>query len=71
MYCKHCHKQLSQYTKEHYCDKAGQLNNDTDNFLVSSLIGYATNSAIVGGIIGGDIVGGIVGDILNGGGLFD
>jgi len=44
---------------------------DEDNsFLVSTLIGMTTDSALLGGLLGGDITGGILGDILDGD-LFD
>ena len=49
----------------------GLLNADEDDsFLVSALIGYATDSAILGGLLGGDMTGGIVGDLMDGD-LFD
>lgn len=33
--------------------------------LLSGIIGYATNSGILGGLIGGSILGGILGDALS------
>ncbi len=69
MYCKHCHQEVSG--SEHDCPKKGLLNVDEDDsFLVSTIIGAATDNAILGGVLGGDIAGGIVGDLLNDGGLF-
>lgn len=69
MYCKHCREQV--YGDEHYCSKRGLLNVDEDDsFLVSTLIGLATDSALMGGIMGGNLLGGIVGDLLDGD-LFD
>lgn len=44
---------------------------DLTSFVTSAAIGYATDSALLGGILGGDMGGGIVGDIFNGGDLFD
>jgi uncharacterized membrane protein YgcG len=38
---------------------------DSGDFFTSALIGYATDSAILGGLAGGDMLGGIVGDMLN------
>ena len=71
MYCKHCRAELPSYTTTHNCPKKGLLNvDDDDSFLVSALIGYATDSAIIGGLAGGDFLGGVVGDILDGD-LFD
>lgn len=78
MYCKHCGKELSKYTTEHYCSKKGLLNVDEgDSFLVSALtggiIGSVTDSSILGSIggslLGGDVTGGIIGGIV--GDLFD
>ena len=68
--CKHCKKQVSG---SHYCESAKRtISEDSDgDFLLSAAIGYATNSAIIGGLLGGDMTGGIVGDILNGGDLLD
>jgi hypothetical protein len=69
MYCKHCGKKVSGST--HDCEKKGLLNVDEDDsFLVSTLIGYTTDSALLGGLLGGDPIGGIVGDLLDGD-LFD
>lgn len=71
MYCKHCKEKLSSGTTVHYCEKKGLLDVSAgDSFLVSALIGYATDSAILGAALGGDITGGIVGDLLDGD-LFD
>lgn len=70
MYCKHCGTKV--YGNEHNCSKKGLLNVDEDNsFLVSTIIGAATDSALIGGVLGGDIVGGILGDVLFDGDLFD
>jgi hypothetical protein len=48
---------------------------DWDSFLLSGIIAYATDSALLGGLLGGNFVGGVVGDLLNpsdtGGGLLD
>jgi len=71
MYCKHCRTELPSATITHNCPKKGLLNiDDDDSFLVSALIGYATDSAILGGALGGDLLGGVVGDLLDGD-LFD
>jgi hypothetical protein len=40
------------------------------DFLASAAIGYATDSALLGGLLGGSFEGGIVGDLLDGD-LFD
>ena len=40
--------------------------NDSDDFLLSAVVGAATNSSIIGGLVGGDFLGGVVGDILGG-----
>lgn len=69
--CKHCNKDFSS---DHYCHAAGRTidyDDDDGDFLLSAVVGYATNSAILGGLIGGSFAGGIVGDILDGGSLFD
>lgn len=70
-YCKHCSEYVSTYATSHNCKKKGLLQISEDNsFIVSTLIGVATDSALLGGLLGGDIVGGILGDILDGD-LFD
>jgi len=70
-YCKHCSGFVSEDSTVHNCRKVGLLSIDEDDsFLVSAIIGAATDSSIIGGILGGDIVGGIVGDLLDGD-LFD
>lgn len=69
MYCKHCGKRV--YGNTHDCEKVGLLNVDKDDsFLVSTVIGLATDSALLGGLLGGDIIGGILGDSMDGD-LFD
>jgi len=69
MYCKHCGKEV--VGSSHYCEKKGLLNVDEDDsFLVSTLVGLATDSALLGGLLGGNILGGVVGDLLDGD-LFD
>ena len=71
MYCKYCEEYVSSISRTHRCKKRGLLSVDEDDsFLVSTLIGLATDSALLGGILGGDIVGGILGDSLDGD-LFD
>ena len=70
-YCKHCNEYVSSIQETHYCQRAGILNVKEDNsFLVSAIIGAATDSALLGGLLGGNIVGGILGDSLDGD-LFD
>ena len=70
-YCKHCKEYVSLHETTHNCRKVGLLNVDEDtSFLVSSLIGLATDSALLGGLLGGSLLGGVVGDILDGD-LFD
>lgn len=71
MYCKHCREEIMSWETTHNCSKKGLLRVDEDNsFLVSSLIGLATDSALLGGLLGGSITGGILGDLLDGD-LFD
>lgn len=68
MTCKFCGK-----NGEHYCREKGRTldpDDDSGSFLLSAVIGAATDSALIGGLIGGDLVGGIVGDMLDGD-LFD
>lgn len=65
MYCKHCEVYLPSAIKTHRCKKVGLLNVDEDDsFLVSTLIGAATDSALLGGLLGGDFIGGIIGDLI-------
>jgi hypothetical protein len=66
-YCTHCGDHVSLNTTAHNCRKKGLLNVDEDDsFLVSTVIGVATDSALLGGLLGGDILGGILGDSLDG-----
>lgn len=63
MYCKHCGAK-----GDHYCTvKSKHMNSDLDidNFVISAIVGAATNP-IVGGLVGGSFLGGIVGDMLGG-----
>ncbi|MCK9458179.1 MAG: hypothetical protein M0R80_00690 [Proteobacteria bacterium] len=64
--CKHCNKQVED---SHYCEVAGRTiaysEDNSDDFLLSAAIGYATDSALLGGLLGGDMVGGIIGDLLS------
>ena len=70
-YCKHCKEYVSSSATTHKCSKVGLLNvNEDDSFIVSTIMGAVTDSAIVGGLLGGDLLGGIVGDALDGN-LFD
>lgn len=71
-YCKHCEEFVSSSATTHNCRKVGLLNVDEDgSFIVSTIIGVATDSALLGGLLGGDIIGGgILGDSLDGD-LFD
>ncbi len=72
MYCKHCRQRVDDDSEEHHCSKKGLLNVDEDDsFLVSTLIGLGTDSAIIGGLLGGSMLGGILGDVLGDGDLFD
>jgi len=71
MYCKHCEEYVSKYATEHNCRKKGLLDIDEDDsFLVSAIIGAATDSALLGGLLGGDLTGGLLGDLFDGD-LFD
>lgn len=71
MYCKHCKQEV--FGSTHSCAVARRdfdAENDGSSFLISAIIGAATDSAIIGGLIGGDFVGGAIGDMLDGD-LFD
>jgi hypothetical protein len=63
--CSACNEKVSG---RHYCDAEDRYIDEGDA-LLSGIIGYATNSAIIGGIVGGDLLGGIIGDILSDGDL--
>lgn len=70
-YCRHCSEYVSSSATTHNCRKVGLLNvNEDDSFIVSTLMGLASDSAVVGGLLGGNIAGGILGDALDGD-LFD
>jgi len=43
---------------------------ESHDFILSAMIGYATDSALLGGLLGGDMLGGFLGDALDGD-LFD
>lgn len=79
MYCKYCGQKVDTTSfyddfdedTEHQCPKKGLLRvSEGSSFLVSTLIGFGTDSALLGGLLGGDIIGGIAGDLLDGE-LFD
>ena len=55
----------NSHPREYRAIKDKHESDDGGDFTTSALIGYATNSAFLGGLMGGDIVGGIVGDLLN------
>lgn len=66
-YCKHCNEYVSASATSHECPKRGLLQvDDEDSFLVSTILGAATDSALLGGLLGGDIMGGLLGDALDG-----
>ena len=75
MYCPKC----KQYRQSSTCPQCRirtlqsqeQTSDDGSDFILSAAIGYATDSALIGGLLGGDLTGGIVGDLLSGGELFD
>ena len=70
-YCKHCSNYVSSSATTHRCPKKGLLKVDEDDsFIVSAVIGAATDSSLIGGLLGGDLLGGILGDSLDGD-LFD
>lgn len=65
--CKYCKEEV--YGETHHCNYTGEyydIQEDGSSFLISAAIGWATDSAILGGLLGGDIVGGILGDALDG-----
>lgn len=67
MYCKHCRELVSENATSHNCTKVGLLNIDEDDsFLVSTLIGLATDSTLMGGLLGGSFTGGLLGNLLSG-----
>jgi hypothetical protein len=67
MECKYCSERVTG--KRHACtvtDKVYNVEDSSDDFLISAVIGAATNSALLGGLLGGDMLGGLLGDFLNG-----
>jgi len=61
MNCPYCHKSVLQ---SHLCpahDEREVTHDDSGNFLLSAVIGYETDNAILGGLAGGDMLGGIIG----------
>lgn len=70
-YCKHCEEYVSLSETTHNCRKVGLLNIDEDDsFIVSTIIGAITDSALLGGLLGGSFIGGTLGDSFDGD-LFD
>jgi hypothetical protein len=73
--CKHC-GQTAETGRSHNCPQKGkisvpyQVSPDDGDFLISMVIGAATDSALIGGGLGGSFTGGIIGDLLDGD-LFD
>lgn len=73
--CPKCRKSL--YDSERFCSKCGthvgerHSRDDDEDTLLSGVVGYASNSAILGTLVGGSITGAIIGDFLNDGDLFD
>jgi len=69
--CRHCHRPVEGST--HYCEAEGRTlrQDDGDDFILSAIVGAATDSAILGAVLGGSVTGAIIGDLLNGGDLFD
>ena len=60
--CRACDKIV---TGSHYCEvERRRIEEDDSSFIMSAVIGYATDSAIVGGLLGGDFVGGFVGQAI-------
>jgi hypothetical protein len=71
--CPKCRKSL--YDSERFCSKCGtrvdeRRSSDDEDSLLSGVVGYASDSAILGTLIGGSITGAVIGDMLDGD-LFD
>lgn len=57
---------LSYYEKQDYVlIEAEQKRNSKGDLVLSAVIGYATDSFLLGGLIGGSLTGGLLGDVLN------
>lgn len=57
---------LYSFEKRNY-EYLGQTtgNSSFDHTLLSGVIGYVTNSGLLGGLLGGNLLGGVLGDALN------
>lgn len=68
--CRHCRK---SFRGGHYCETAQRTirSEELGGFLLAAAVGYATNSAVLGGLAGGSITGGIVGDPANDGEILE
>lgn len=67
--CKHCGQTIQSWQNSHDCPRTGKTyseDSDDGDFLLSAIVGYATDSAILGGLVGGDMFGGILGDMFDG-----
>lgn len=45
--------------------QAEQKRNSNGDLILSAVVGYATNSFLLGGLVGGSLTGGLLGDVLN------
>lgn len=55
------YNELYSFQKEDY----ELVNGPSIDPLLSGIIGYATNSGLLGGLLGGSLLGGVLGDALN------
>jgi len=58
--CKACGE---VWDRDHYCRVAQRtVTYDDSNFMLSMLVGYATDNAVIGGVVGGSFIGGLMGE---------
>lgn len=61
--CKHCG---GSFSASHYCPTACRSvdYSDSSDFLLSAIIAYETDNAMLGAMAGGDIAGAIIGEAI-------
>jgi hypothetical protein len=61
--CKYCGTKV---TGRHSCPEYGRVIefDDDDSFLLSAVVGFATDSTLTGALVGGDLMGAAIGEMI-------